>query len=80
MKTIYADFNNIDANGVLPLISNGSVESLKEQLDPVAENELVILSDGELWVYAHISTGADGVLEARSDWQFSRQRPSDSDR
>ncbi len=71
MKRLYADFNNFDANGILPLNSRGSLDSIAALSGPLREGENVLLSDGDLEVSARVSLAKDGVWEARSEeWTF----------
>ena len=72
MRQIYADFNDIDAAGVLPLTCQGSVASIAAQEDALREGEEVHLSDGELAATAWVSRRSDGSWEARSTWRFVR--------
>lgn len=72
MKQIYADFNDIDAEGVLPLTCRGSVASIAALQEPLRDGEEALLSDGELTVRARVSRRSDGSWEARSDWKFDR--------
>jgi hypothetical protein len=71
MKRLHADFNNFDANGILPLNRRGSLDSIAALSEPLQDGELVWLSDGELEVIARVSLAKDGVWEARSrEWTF----------
>jgi hypothetical protein len=71
VKELYADFNNIAADGTLPLTSVGSVESIAGVGGALRDGEEVCLTDGELRVVAHVHRQPDGSWEARSDWEFS---------
>jgi len=77
VKTLYADFNDIDSDGNLPLTSTGSRRSVAELADALVDGEQVLLTDGDLWVYARVFVADDGMIEARGDWRFLRERPSD---
>jgi hypothetical protein len=72
MKEIYADFNDIAADGTLPLTCAGSVASIANLKDPLEDGELVLFSDGELSVKGRVYRRQDGSWEGRSDWQFVR--------
>jgi hypothetical protein len=48
MKEIYADFNELQNDGVLPLTCVGSVESIAGLEEPLSDGEEVWFSDGEL--------------------------------
>ena len=72
MKQIYADFNDVDASGVLPLACRGSMASIAGLREPLKDGENVLLSDGELTVGARVFQRADNSWEARSDWKFVR--------
>jgi hypothetical protein len=71
MRTVYADFNDIDEFGVLPLTCRGSLESLAALQPPPAEEEEVWLSDGEMRVVARLFLRPEGYWEARSKWKFA---------
>ncbi len=60
MRTIYADFNDFQADGALPLTCAGSISSIASLSGPIKEGEEVWLSDGTLWVIARVSYGTDG--------------------
>ena len=71
MKRIYADFNDFDADGNLPLICRGSLDSIAAQGEELRRDEEVVLSDGELEVVARVFQLDDGSWEARAeDWVF----------
>ncbi len=72
MKEVYADFNDIAADGTLPLTCAGSVASIANLLEPLTDGEVVWLSDGELRVKGRVHRRQDGTWESRSDWQFVR--------
>ena len=72
MKQIYGDFNDVDAEGALPLTCRGSVASIAELQQHLQDGEEVLLSDGELRVIARVFRRGDGSWEARSDWKFVR--------
>lgn len=77
MKTIYADFNDISDDGVLPLSCQGSIESLRMQSAQPLEGEEVWLSDGELWVRATLHCLGGDAYEARSEWNFRTAPPQE---
>jgi hypothetical protein len=77
MRHIYADFNDVASDGVLPLTCAGSLTSIANLTAPLQDGEVVLLSDGELWVLATVHQRPDGKFEATSDWRFSDRRPSD---
>jgi hypothetical protein len=64
MKVVYADFNDFDEHGNLPLTCRGSVESIRA-VKP-EEGEVVLLSDGELYATATIRKIEKGQYEAVS--------------
>jgi hypothetical protein len=70
MKEIYADFNDIAADGTLPLTCAGSVTSIAGLKERLTDGEVVWLSDGDLRVKARLYQRHDGSWEGRSDWQF----------
>lgn len=70
MKRLYADFNDIAADGTLPLTSRGSIESIAVLGEALYEGEEVSLSDTEVEVTARVFRRTDGSWEARSDWRF----------
>lgn len=70
MKEIYADFNDVAADGTLPLTCAGSRASIEALSDALKEGEEVKLSDGELVTVGTVHRRNDGTLEARSDWKF----------
>lgn len=70
MKEVYADFNDITANGTLPLTCNGSVESIANLKEGLKDGEDVWLTDGELRVIGRVFRCKDGSWEAQSEWLF----------
>lgn len=72
MKEIYADFNDIRNDGVLPLTCAGSVASIASLKDALTEGEEVWFTDGELRTRGRVYRTADGSWEAQSEWQFLR--------
>jgi hypothetical protein len=70
MREIYADFNNIENDGALPLTCVGSVASIAALKEPPGHGEEVWFSDGELRVQGRIYQTSDGSWEGRSDWHF----------
>jgi hypothetical protein len=78
MKLIYADFNDIAADGSLPLTCNGSIDSIATLREPLRDGEKVYLTDDELRTEAHVFLRADGSWEARSDWRFEPVAPPKS--
>jgi hypothetical protein len=75
MRIIYADFNDIDASGVLPLTARGSQDSIRELSDALHDGEMVLLTDGELWVVAVVHRADGGFFQATSDWRFQTEQP-----
>jgi hypothetical protein len=73
VKEIYADFNDITADGTLPLTCAGSVASIAATAGGLADGESVWLTDGELRIQGRVYRRADGSWEGRSDWRFARQ-------
>lgn len=69
MKEIYADFNDIAADGTLPLTCSGSIESIAKLREPLSDGEEVWLTDGELRAPARVFR-REGFWEGRSDWRF----------
>jgi hypothetical protein len=62
MKLLYADFNNFDEHGALPLSCRGSRESIAKLGEPLKDDEAVLLTDHELMVEArvrHVTQGGD---------------------
>jgi hypothetical protein len=70
MKEIYADFNDIADDGSLPLTCEGSVANIAALAGGLQEGEEVWLTDGELWVIAHVFRSQNGSWEGRSSWRF----------
>jgi hypothetical protein len=70
MKRLYADFNNVAADGALPLTCRGSVDCIAALESSLEPGEEVVLSDGELEVVARVVQLDDGSWEARSAWRF----------
>lgn len=60
---IYADFNDFEASGILPLTCRGSIESLRSLA--IVEGLAVLLSDGQLFARAVLYIADNGVVEAR---------------
>ena len=73
MIEIYADFNDISANGVLSLTCRGSVDSITALGPALANGEEVLLSDGELSVRGRVFRCNDGSWEARANWDSLRR-------
>lgn len=61
MKRIYADFNDIAADGTLPLTCRGSVKSIAALQQPLQNGETVLLSDEELEAVALVFRRNDGA-------------------
>ena len=81
MRAVYADFNDVAADGTLPLTCAGSLSSIEGLDQPLKDGELVWLSDGELGVEARVYRRKDGTWEGHSDWHFVPTRaPGDSSR
>lgn len=76
MKRLYADFNDLAADGALPLTCKGSVDSIAAQESELRSGEEVVLSDDEVAVVARVVQLEDGSWEARSDWIFVDVVPS----
>ena len=70
MKEIYADFNDIAADGTLPLTCHGSRESIAGLEDAMTDGEEVWFTDGELRARGRVYRAEDGTWEGRSDWRF----------
>ena len=71
MKRIYADFNNFDADGTLPLTCRGSLDSIARLGGELRDGEEIVLSDGELEAVARAFRWKDGSWEARAEnWVF----------
>ena len=70
MKQIYADFNDIAADGTLPLTCAGSVESISELEEGLKDGEEVWFTDGELLAKGRVFRRADATWEGKSDWSF----------
>jgi hypothetical protein len=71
VKQIYAEFNDIAVEGVLPLTCSGSIKSISMLNDELRDGEEVLLTDGDLRVLARVYRRADGSWEAKSEWRFS---------
>lgn len=69
MKEVYADFNDIGNDGVLPLTCAGSVASIASLGGALTDGECVWLTDGELRARGRVHRTANG-WEARSAWHF----------
>lgn len=76
MKRVYADFNDFAADGTLPLICRGSIDSIAALTEELRHGELVLLSDGELEVVAQVLSHSDGSWEARLNGPL-REHPID---
>jgi hypothetical protein len=72
MRQLYADFNDFDATGNLPLICAGSRASITALDKPLRDGEKVFLSDGKLRAMARVFMCPDGTWEARGGWVFER--------
>ena len=70
MIELYADFNDIAADGTLPLTAEGSVAAIAALGAHLREAQRVRLSDGELVTLATVHQRDDGTWEARSNWEF----------
>jgi hypothetical protein len=79
MIRLYADFNDIAENGILPLTCKGSIDSIAGLDRELRSGEEVVLSDDEIEVVARVFRLDDGTWEARSDWRFVDVTPSRSD-
>ena len=72
MKTMYADFNDFDGRGTLPLTCAGSVTSIETLGESLRDSEQVWLTDAEIRVMVRVYRLEDGFWEARADkWEFS---------
>ena len=66
MKTIYADFNNIDQDGCLRLNCTGTLEDLKANAIRLEEGMALTFCDGDLLAQAVVTApSAEGVWRAR---------------
>jgi len=70
MKEIYADFNDIDADGTLPLTCKGSLDSIAQIDGGLVDGEEVWFTDGELRTRGRVFRSKQGIWEGRSDWRF----------
>ncbi len=70
MKEIYADFNDVAADGTLPLTCAGSVASIAKLKEAPMDGEEVWFTDGELRIKGRVYRRKDGTWEGRSDWSF----------
>jgi hypothetical protein len=69
LPTIYADFQNADADGFVRLNTDGTRCDLKRAGLALADGLQLHLSDGELRADALVlKPGAEGVWRARIDW------------
>lgn len=74
MATIYADFQNADADGYVRLNTAGTLTDLAVGGLALLDGLRVNLSDGELKAEAVVvSPGSEGVWRARIDWAGLRQ-------
>jgi hypothetical protein len=79
VRQVYADFNNIDADGSLPLTSAGSVASIAELEPELRDGEEVCLADGKVFAVGCVHRRIDGTWEARSQWEFVHLPPAGVD-
>jgi len=70
MKEIYAGFNDIGADGTLPLTCQGSVESIAQIEGGLNDGDEVWFTDGELRARGRVFLAKDGIWEGRSEWHF----------
>lgn len=77
MMIIYADFNDVDADGTLPLYCQGSVESIDALHTPPREGEWAWLTDGELWTTARLHRNSTGLYQATGKWEFKDEPPGE---
>jgi hypothetical protein len=75
MKQVYADFNEVDADGSLDLRCAGSVVSIAELKMEPREAEEVCFTDGEMFAVGRVHRRADGTWEGRSTWEFVHLPP-----
>jgi hypothetical protein len=71
MKVVYADFNNFDQHGTLPLTCVGSRASIRALATPLIDGEQVVLSDGELMITAKVRKRANGTWIAECIGDYS---------
>ena len=71
MKVVYADFNNFDQYGTMPLTCVGSRASIRALAEPLTDGEQLILSDGELMIVAKVQQRADSTWIAECAGDFS---------
>ncbi|MDP2306306.1 MAG: hypothetical protein Q8P18_09795 [Pseudomonadota bacterium] len=71
---LYADFNNIAADGSLPLHCVGSVASIASLGQELREGKEVWLTDGELWARARLSRAGDGAWYARPGFPITSSK------
>ena len=77
-RVLYADFNDFDLEGDLPLTCAGSVRSIAALDEPLAEGETIILSDGEMRTVARVRRVSDGTWLAYGDWVFVKEGQDDA--
>ena len=70
MKEVHADFNDIAADGSLPLTCAGSMSSIATLPGGLEEGEEVWFADGELCARGRVFRRSDGSWEGRSQWKF----------
>ena len=75
-RRLYADFNNVAADGGLPMTCAGSKESIAALAPPLQDGEDVWLTDGEIGTRARVFW-RQGQWEARSDWKFHPEDAGD---
>jgi hypothetical protein len=79
VKQVYADFNEIEADGLLPLACAGSVASIAELEQELRDGEEVCFTDGEAFAVGRVHRHVDGSWEGRSKWEFVHLPPAGLD-
>jgi len=80
VKALRADFNDFAQSGDLPLTGAESRKSIAELTEPLADEERVWLTDGELFVIAQVFDEHAGTIVAETGSASESDRMSASNR
>lgn len=78
MKQVYADFNEIEADGLPPLACAGSVASIAELKQELRDGEEVCFTDGAMFAVGRVHRHVDGSRRADRSGSSSTCRLPDS--